>query len=239
MELHAHPWACFYFVVQGRYGEICEKTEHQIEPSTLLFHPVGAAHSNEFLFPARVFHILPESHWFDHLEVRGTSLQTPIYVEGGGLVRMARRIHKEYLNPDPLAPLILHALALELLVHTAREYSTAEEQNGRSPAWLSRIKELLHDRYMENLSLEEIAGIAGVHPSHLARAFRQHTRSSIGEYQRKLRMEKACRELSTTDQPLIEIALALGYSDQSHFSTAFKRELGISPLRYRKSHLGG
>jgi AraC family transcriptional regulator len=52
---------------------------------------------------------------------------------------------------------------------------------------------------------------------------------------RKLRIEFACRRLTNTDAPLVEIALAAGFADQSHFSRAFKRETGRSPAEFRKS----
>jgi AraC family transcriptional regulator len=80
----------------------------------------------------------------------------------------------------------------------------------------------------------EIARAAGVHPVYLARTFREHHGMTIGEYVRKLRIEHACRLISTTGAPLSEIALAAGFCDQSHFSRTFKRVTGSSPAEYRR-----
>jgi AraC family transcriptional regulator len=74
-----------------------------------------------------------------------------------------------------------------------------------------------------------------VHPVHLARTFRRYYHCSPGEYVRRLRLESATRELCASDASLIEIALAAGYCDQSHFSKSFKRHTGMSPARFRAS----
>jgi AraC family transcriptional regulator len=93
---------------------------------------------------------------------------------------------------------------------------------------------MLQDQFAENLSLQEIACAVGVHPAHLARSFRQHFHCTVGDYLRNLRIEQSRHVLATSDTPLSEIALDMGYSDQSHFTTAFKRHTGISPGQYRK-----
>jgi AraC family transcriptional regulator len=65
--------------------------------------------------------------------------------------------------------------------------------------------------------------------------FAQHYGCTVGNYVRGLRMEWACRALSASNLPLSQVALATGYPDQSHFSTAFKRHIGVSPAEYRKT----
>jgi AraC family transcriptional regulator len=83
------------------------------------------------------------------------------------------------------------------------------------------------------LTLDGIAKSVGTHPVHLARAFRQHHYCTIGEYIRKLRVEFACCEITTTDSSLAEIAARTGFYDQSHFSRTFKRIIGVTPREYR------
>jgi AraC family transcriptional regulator len=101
------------------------------------------------------------------------------------------------------------------------------------PHWLTQVRDMLHARFQESLSLAEIAATVKVHPVYLARAFRQHYRCSIGEYIRRLRVEFATRQLITSDAPLVEIALAAGFCAQSHFNEFFKRETGLTPREYR------
>ena len=87
-------------------------------------------------------------------------------------------------------------------------------------------------------SLAELAAGVGVHPVTLARAFRRTFGCTIGEYLRRLRIERAAEQLATGTQPLAEIALAAGFADQSHFSNVFRRRVGMSPSAYRREVAG-
>ncbi len=106
----------------------------------------------------------------------------------------------------------------------------------RKPSpWLLQARDLLHDRFSEDLSLSEVAAAVGVHPVHLARVFRKEYGCTLGDYIRKLRVEFACRKLANSETPLAQIALLSGYSDQSHFSNAFRRQMGMTPGEFRRT----
>src|SRR5262249_7883642 len=102
-----------------------------------------------------------------------------------------------------------------------------------APRWLSRARDLLEARPAARLTLAEIAAAVDVHPVHLARAFRRRYGCSVGAYPRPLRLDLAARALSSGDAPVSEIALAAGFSDQSHFSRTFKRTTGLTPAEFR------
>ena len=102
-----------------------------------------------------------------------------------------------------------------------------------APAWLLEVRDLVNDRFSENLSLNEIAESVGVHPAHLARSFRRCYRCTLGEYQRRIRVEYAGRQLSETHTPIANIALAAGFADQAHFSRTFRSHTGLTPARFR------
>jgi AraC family transcriptional regulator len=105
----------------------------------------------------------------------------------------------------------------------------------RAPQWLKRAREIVETRFLEPLSLAEIAAAVGVHLVHLSREFHRYNRCTVGELIRRRRVEHACDLLKHSDLSLAEIALACGFSDQSHFSMMFKRHMGITPSRFRKS----
>jgi len=124
-------------------------------------------------------------------------------------------------------------LALELVAGVARHNNSfAENGNGN---WLKKVKDLLQERFREPVTLAEVAEFADVHPVSLARAFRRTYYCTVGEYVRKLRIEFACQKLTTSNEPLIEIAFAAGFSEQSHFCTTFKRVTGLTPSEYRSN----
>ena len=83
--------------------------------------------------------------------------------------------------------------------------------------------------------LAELARPAGVHPAHLARSFRRWYGCTPGHYLRRRRLEEAARLLATTDRPVVEIALGLGFYDQAHLTRRFRRPHGLSPARFRRA----
>ena len=125
--------------------------------------------------------------------------------------------------------------SLRKLEQALFEDGAASNSGPRSPQWLQRVKNILEQHFAEPYKLAEIAAVAGVHPVHLAREFRKHYGSSIGEYLRKVRIEYACRELMCSNAAVANIACAAGFVDQSHFSRTFKRLCGMTPGRYRAS----
>jgi AraC family transcriptional regulator len=82
--------------------------------------------------------------------------------------------------------------------------------------------------------MEELAIGEGVHPADLARNFRRFYGSSAGEYVRRVRVEAARRLIRESDELLVNIALACGFSSQSHLCTTFRRVTGFTPGSYRQ-----
>jgi len=138
----------------------------------------------------------------------------------------------EYRALDEASNLAIEGLALEMVAACLR---TPDCLTPAPPRWLEQAREILHAKYIDGLDVAMIAKVVDVHPAHLVRAFRRHYRCSMGEYVRTLRIEFACRELTLTDSSLAEVALAAGFSDQSHFSRTFKAQIGMTPGEFQKA----
>ena len=87
--------------------------------------------------------------------------------------------------------------------------------------------------YAEPLTLAQLAETAGLSPSYFSALFVKVMGVSLREYINHVRVEEAKRLLTATDYPLSQIAVSVGFSDQSYFSKVFKQITGISPNRYR------
>jgi AraC family transcriptional regulator len=79
-----------------------------------------------------------------------------------------------------------------------------------------------------------MAEAVGVSPSHLARAFRAHFGTTLGEYIRRLRVEWVAEQLTRTSMTLSAIGIAAGFSDQSHLTREFGRRFGVTPAQWRR-----
>jgi AraC family transcriptional regulator len=232
---HAHDDAHFCFVIAGRYKEANGRHAIDCAPSTLTFRPAGEPHHNEFHDkPVLVLTVGIPALWLERVAEESIALPHALSFHDGLVSSLARRLAHEFQRMDSGASLLLEALSVELLVAAAR--STPSRSSERTaPEWLERARELIHARFAERLTLTEIAAHAGVHPVHLASVFRRRFHCTIGDYVRDRRIEYASRELTSARTPLALIALDAGFSNQSHFSTTFKRITGFTPAAYRKS----
>lgn len=87
--------------------------------------------------------------------------------------------------------------------------------------------------FIRNLTLDEVAEHVHLNPAYFSTLFKQSTGSSFKEYLNMVRIEESKRFLATTEHSIIDIALAVGFEDQSYFSKVFKKYTGLTPKQYR------
>jgi AraC family transcriptional regulator len=231
---HAHENAFFYVVLQGTCTETCGPVTRTARPSTLVFHPSGSEHANDWHGGVGLcFHIEVTRALLERVQGYGGVYRRSSDHAGGLLPWLALRLYREFGRAHPLSPLVMEGLALELLAEAGRVAEPERERE--APRWLGRVRERLHAEFATALHVDDVARSAGVHPCHLARVVRRHWGCTVGDYVRKLRVEWACRELAASDRPLVEVALAAGFADQSHFTKAFKQAVGMTPGEFRRT----
>ncbi|WP_424932966.1 helix-turn-helix domain-containing protein [Amaricoccus macauensis] len=98
---------------------------------------------------------------------------------------------------------------------------------------LRRAVDFIHDNLSEDLSLTGMANVAGMSPTHFAKAFKKAMNLSPLKYVILQRMEVASVLLRTTKLIVAEIAWRVGYGDVSRFTQHFKRQFGATPAAYR------
>lgn len=84
-------------------------------------------------------------------------------------------------------------------------------------------------------SLEEVAEACYLNKYYLCRGFKRHTGMTVMEYINMLRLEQACELLVKTELPVGEIAESCGFMNKSHFSTLFRKNMGASPLEFKRA----
>jgi transcriptional regulator of acetoin/glycerol metabolism/AraC-like DNA-binding protein len=119
----------------------------------------------------------------------------------------------------------------DLRVATAAEPS----RGGLSPAVTRRICDYIEGHLDEKIRLDGLAALAGLSTDHFARAFHQSVGVPPHTYLLRRRLEEVEYMLRKTHAPLSEIALATGFSDQSHLARHFRRWAGMSPRQVRWS----
>jgi AraC family transcriptional regulator len=232
---HSHRHAGFCLVLKGAYTESYGKTLLECKPSYVKFQPAGEAHSDHY-GNTRVhsFIIELEYEWLIRMGADAMIGNHPIVFPGSSIAWLMMRLRNEFHSNDNEAPLAIEGLVLELIAETSRSRTRLPEN--KPPRWLQQARELLDERFSETLTLSAIAESVAVHPVYLANSFRRYYQRSIGEYRQQRRIEYACHKISTSRASLVNIALASGFSNQSHFSRTFKRVTGMAPTQYRASH---
>ena len=237
---HVHERTCVATTLDGAFDSRMRGRSHWSRASMLLTEPAEERHENVFgPAGAHVVVVQPDARRAELLHPFTRLLDTINHLTDLRIGLIARRISIEIALGDDLTPLAAEALGLELLSVAARQFTPARSRHDSrepprdAPPWLARVRERLHDDFADAPTLDALARIARVHPGHLTRVFRRHYGRSIGAYLRDLRLEWTARRLVTSDEPLIAIAGAAGFADQSHFTRAFKARFGCTPGRYR------
>lgn len=229
---HTHLLASFSFVLAGGYTEDYGSQSLPRRASTVVFHPPYESHAVDFENGARILNVEISDERLAYIRERSICFSEPASRRTEKIARLGREIYREFRRPDSVSALAIEGLIFQILAESARVKISSQEK--KSPRWLKQTRDFLHDNFSESITVETLARIADVHPAHLARVFRREFDCTIGEYVRRLRVEFARRQISTTDTPLCEIALAAGFADQSHLNKTFKNLLGATPLEYKK-----
>lgn len=103
---------------------------------------------------------------------------------------------------------------------------------------VKRVRDCLESRYVENITLEELARVANLSPFHLARVFRKEVGLPPHAYQTRVRLNRA-KKLLAQDATIGEAALNSGFFDQSHFTNHFTKVFGYTPGAYGKGSASG
>ncbi len=129
----------------------------------------------------------------------------------------------------------LDALAPAVSAHLRRYYPINGTRGSGSllPERLARVVELIERRLADPLAVENIAQSIHMSPFHFARLFRRATGMSPHAFLTSRRLRRAKELLATTDSGIGEIARAVGYRTQAHFTHVFHEGVGMTPLRYR------
>jgi len=149
---------------------------------------------------------------------------------------------KESQAENPSGSLYADSLTQSLTLHLLKNYSTAsyvtENLNGGLPAYkLNKVTDFINDKLDQDLSLAELATVAGLSRFHFSRAFRRSTGMTPLQYLMRQRIERAKELLKNRDLPLVEVGLLTGFKNQSHFTTFFRKFTNLTPRAWRELKL--
>jgi AraC family transcriptional regulator len=159
------------------------------------------------------------------------------------LSAMVAAVHAEMVAGFPSGRLFLDSVEQAMAVtlvngHAVRHRPVQMYRGGLGSARLRRIKELVHAKMEDDLSLDEMAQSVGLSTAHFARMFRKSTGQTPHQFVLRERLERAKAMLRGPDARVLDVAVACGFKTQQHFAQAFREIWGVSPTEYRQDIVG-
>ncbi len=121
---------------------------------------------------------------------------------------------------------------MERLINDYSQPVTVMETE-RTPEQIEKICKYLEKQFFRNISLDELSLVAGLSKYYLLRSFTKGKGISPHKYLETIRIEKS-KQMLEEGMPIIDIALKVGFTDQSHFTNSFKSRIGLTPKTYQR-----
>lgn len=232
VPVHTHSDAHFVLITSGDYVSSARSDAHR--HTTLIYNPPGTTHRDHFRRGTGSFFTIT-LRGAQLAQSVDTALQpVAVYLRQERARGLGLALLMECARWNSSSPLKAESICVELL---AEATDAPKSVLRKPPYWLRTACELLQDCPGETPRIREVAKAVGVHPAHLARAFRTFLACTPGDLLRARRLELAAAALMNSDRSLVEIALDSGFSDQAQLTKAFRRTYGIPPGAYRHFNL--
>lgn len=227
LDEHAHNHLELIYFLTGEAQIKTTTGETSLTLYDVLVHPSGVNH-REFV----------DLHKRQEIVNIGIEVDTDFNISDsfvlkdstGNLRRIFRMLYYHYTNDGSLNEEIISQLLSLLLLYLTK---SAAEQPSSEYSLIDQLVEYVQENYMNELTVKDLADYIHVSESYLSRLMSSKIGISPMKYVNSVRIENA--KLALKNHLSVEqIALLAGYKDSKYFSTAFKKEVGISPSQYRK-----
>jgi AraC family transcriptional regulator len=229
-SFHYHDHAQLYLILNGGSIEKRKNSVSEKMAGSLLFYHAGETHQNIRQGDnAKSLNVEIEMDFLERTGLYESQIARAVQTSPD-LKFALLRVYQELRVSDDYT-----AVSIEMLLHGLLHGARQLRDRALWPAWVKIVHELLHERWSETVGLKELAAASGVNPITISKHFPRYFNCTLGQYVRKLRVEKALFLIKTTKQSLTETAFECGFADQSHFIRSFKELTGFLPSTYRGS----
>jgi AraC family transcriptional regulator len=242
-------WRSDYYRISYVLSDICgtkqsddgSVEEYRLRPGDIAFRPRDRKLWSD-LSGGRFVQILQSRETYDSLVpelVHGGSVDLELQDTFGDplISQIARTIANEIdggFCDGILADALNTALAVQIMRRFVDKSAlNLEPSNGLSHERLNRVRDYIENHLDDRLTLTDLAAVACLSPYHFSRSFKQAVGVGPQRYVMQRRLERAKTLMRRSNQPLAVIARDVGFTDQSHLTSLFRRETRMTPGRYR------
>jgi AraC-like DNA-binding protein len=237
---HSHDYYVVALVDQGVQSFFCAGNRYVTPPDGLILLNPAETHTGEPVdeggFCYRAFYPTVAHLENAIFECTGRHLPAPLFTtprtDDKLLAQAVRALHialTEEANVLECESRLLWTLVQ--LVQRFSDSRAAEEHQGNEHRAIQRIRHYIHEHYAESISLADLASHVHFSRYYLLRTFRKEVGMPPHAYLESIRIQQA-QTLIAAGAPLAQVAQAVGYSSQSHFTRRFKQIIGVTPGVY-------
>jgi AraC family transcriptional regulator len=171
-------------------------------------------------------------------ETQSATTKLSMYLSSTLIEHLGWAVNAELETPEPLGRLYGESLGLALAAHVLRAYGPTRPiaTDARLPQRrLTRVLDFVRTNIASDLSMSELAAVAGVSPSHFKTLFKQSVGMPVHQYVIRRRVEYAVELLQNDRSVLADVALQAGFANQSHLARCMRATLGITPGTLRRT----
>jgi len=225
---HCHKNTHITLFLKGGTLEKRKNDDFPVSEGTVLFYHSGELHLNQNTrFPSKNINLEIAENHFKEFEIteeairKGTSniVQTKL---------LMLKMYHECLIADTFSKDSINMLLSNFAA--AQNYS---EQFSKCPSWVFSLYEILNDCWNENPSLKDLSNILKISPISISKHFPRYFGCTLGEYIRRLKIDRSLTLIQKSSASLTEISFECGFADQSHFIRTFKQQTGFLPKNFR------
>ena len=224
-DWHYHENTHLSLVLKGGSRESRKNGDFQLTAGKIILYNEGETHCNKYTaLPSKHLILEFKKDFFNKRNLESKHF-TKTNVQNIDITLALLNIYNELLLNDSYS-----SNAIDFSLNQLLE---SDDKSTYIPIWVKQMKEIIEDRWDEFISLNELAVIFNVHPVTISKYFKKYYKCTLGDYMRKIKIEKALFFLTDSNKPITEISDICGFSDQSHMIKIFKAYIGFLPNQFR------
>ena len=149
------------------------------------------------------------------------------------ILPLLRELLRESRSFDPASRTCRLGFLMVLLCKLTRFYCASRKKQDLIPDGVNEVLEYMNKHFREEIPVESLPKMSRMSRSSFLRTFRNVAGTTPLQYQLRLRINYACRELQETDEPVTHIAFRSGFTDSNYFTRVFHKMVGMTPRQYR------
>jgi len=173
----------------------------------------------------------------DLVDDRIMTAQDGIYTSGGAYSYLNLLLYLIEKNAGREAAILAAKMfMIDIDKESQSPFIIFEGQKDHSDALVRKAQNIIEEKYLDKISVEELASSLALSRRSLERRFKKATSNTVAEYMQRVKVEAAKKQFESSRKNVTEIMYEVGYSDSKSFRNVFKRFTGLTPVDYRNKY---